>query len=102
MAHADANCGTDTGSNGDQFMSKFLSIEHESDVVTVRMNRPETRNALTDPGQMEEFADLCSDLRRVIPHYVVVLPVRDNQVSSMEEIDPVAFAKRRGSVLVLP
>src|ERR1700743_3078899 len=73
MAHADANCGTDTGSNGDQFMSKFLSIEHESDVVTVRMNRPETRNALTDPGQMEEFADLCSDLRRDASVKVMIL-----------------------------
>jgi enoyl-CoA hydratase/carnithine racemase len=44
-------------------MSTFLSIERESDIVTVRMNRPETRNALTDPGQMQEFAGLCSDMR---------------------------------------
>jgi enoyl-CoA hydratase/carnithine racemase len=45
-------------------MSKFLSMEREGDVVTVRMNRPESRNALTDPEQMQEFADLCNDLRR--------------------------------------
>jgi enoyl-CoA hydratase/carnithine racemase len=64
MVHADADRNTDTGDNGGQLMSKFLSMEREGDVVTVRMNRPETRNALTDPEQMQEFADLCSDLRR--------------------------------------
>jgi enoyl-CoA hydratase/carnithine racemase len=62
MAYADANYII-PGSR-DPFMSKFLSIERESDVVTVCMNRPETRNALTDPDQMQEFADLCSELRR--------------------------------------
>jgi enoyl-CoA hydratase/carnithine racemase len=45
-------------------MSVFLAIEREGDVVTVHMNRPETRNALTDPSQMQEFTDLCNDLRR--------------------------------------
>ena len=44
-------------------MSTFLLIDREDDIVTVRMNRPETRNALTDPGQMQEFTALCSDLR---------------------------------------
>ena len=45
-------------------MSRFLEIEREGDVVTARMSRPDTRNALTDPEQMQEFADLCGDLRR--------------------------------------
>src|ERR1700744_4249291 len=45
-------------------MSKFLSMEREGDVVMARMNRPDTRNALTAPEQMQEFADLCGDLRR--------------------------------------
>jgi len=45
-------------------MSAFLQVERDADVVTVRMNRPETRNALTDPEQMQEFVDLCSTLRR--------------------------------------
>ncbi|HXP27936.1 MAG TPA: crotonase/enoyl-CoA hydratase family protein [Steroidobacteraceae bacterium] len=54
-------------------MSKFLSMEREGDVVTVRMNRPETRNALTDPEQMQEFADLCSDLRRDASVKVMIL-----------------------------
>jgi enoyl-CoA hydratase/carnithine racemase len=44
-------------------MTAFLLIERDAHVVTVRMNRPETRNALTEPTQMQEFADLCSDLR---------------------------------------
>jgi enoyl-CoA hydratase/carnithine racemase len=44
-------------------MSTFLLIDRENDIVTVRMNRPETRNALTDPAQMQEFVSLCGDLR---------------------------------------
>ena len=54
-------------------MSAFLSVEREDGVVTVRMNRPETRNALTDPAQMQEFADLCSDLRRDPSAKVMIL-----------------------------
>src|SRR6202000_1530156 len=73
MVDADADRDTDTGDNGGQLMGKFLSMEREGDVVTVRMNRPETRNALTDPGQMEEFADLCSDLRRDASVKVMIL-----------------------------
>jgi enoyl-CoA hydratase/carnithine racemase len=45
-------------------MSSFLLTERDETVVTVRMNRPETRNALTDPEQMREFADLCAQLRQ--------------------------------------
>jgi enoyl-CoA hydratase/carnithine racemase len=44
-------------------MNSFLAIDRDADIVTVRMNRPETRNALTDPGQMQEFTDLCGALR---------------------------------------
>jgi enoyl-CoA hydratase/carnithine racemase len=44
-------------------LSAFLLIDREGDVVTVQMNRPETRNALTDPSQMQEFTDLCNDLQ---------------------------------------
>src|ERR1700728_4441706 len=73
MVHADTGRDTDTGDQGDPLMSKFLSMEREGDVVTVRMNRPETRNALTDPEQMQEFADLCSDLRRDASVKVMIL-----------------------------
>src|SRR6202041_324998 len=73
MVHADTGRDTDAGDQGDPLMSKFLSMEREGDVVTVRMNRPETRNALTDPEQMQEFADLCSDLRRDASVKVMIL-----------------------------
>src|SRR3989344_3501901 len=45
-------------------MSPFLQIERDGGVVTVRMNHPETRNALTTPEQIQEFVDLCAQLRR--------------------------------------
>jgi enoyl-CoA hydratase/carnithine racemase len=45
-------------------VNPFLSLERDAGIVTVRMNRPETRNALTDPTQMQEFVDLCGELRR--------------------------------------
>jgi enoyl-CoA hydratase/carnithine racemase len=73
MAHADANFETETRRDGDPFMSTFLLIEREDDVVTVHMNRPETRNALADPGQIQEFTDLCSDLRRDLSVKAMIL-----------------------------
>ena len=54
-------------------MNPFLEIERDADVVTVRMNRPETRNALTDPAQMQEFVDLCHELRRDTSVKVMIL-----------------------------
>jgi len=51
----------------------FLVVERDGGVVTVRMNRPQTRNALTEPQQMQEFVDLCADLRRDRSAKVVVL-----------------------------
>ena len=42
----------------------FLIIERDGAVVTARMNRPETRNALTEPVQMLELVDLCHQVRR--------------------------------------
>jgi enoyl-CoA hydratase/carnithine racemase len=45
-------------------MSPFLQIERSGSVVTVRMNHPETRNALTSPEQIEEFVQLCAELNR--------------------------------------
>ena len=51
----------------------FLLVERKAAVVIVRMNRPETRNALTEPQQMQEFVDLCAELRRDREAKVVVL-----------------------------
>lgn len=45
-------------------MSPFLLTERDGHVLTVRMNRPDTRNALTDPEQMDEFVALCQQVRR--------------------------------------
>jgi enoyl-CoA hydratase/carnithine racemase len=54
-------------------MSPFLQIEREGGIVTVRMNHPDTRNALTTPGQIQEFVDLCAELRRDRSVRVMVL-----------------------------
>lgn len=51
----------------------FLHIERRGAVVIARLNRPETRNALTEPAQMEEFVDLCAALRRDRDAKVLVL-----------------------------
>lgn len=42
----------------------FLLIEREGGVITARLNRPESRNALTEPAQMDELVDLCHQVRR--------------------------------------
>jgi len=54
-------------------VTAFLSIERDGDIVTVLMNRPETRNALTEPAQMQELVELCSDLRRDATAKVMIL-----------------------------
>ncbi len=54
-------------------MNPFLIIEREGAIITARMNRPETRNALTEPSQMQEIIDLCSHIRRDRTVKVLVL-----------------------------
>ncbi|MBG6476742.1 crotonase/enoyl-CoA hydratase family protein [Pseudomonas aeruginosa] len=54
-------------------MSSFLQIGRDGAIVTVRMNHPETRNALTSPEQIQEFVDLCAELRRDPSARVMVL-----------------------------
>jgi len=54
-------------------MSAFLQIERDDGIVTVRMNHPETRNALTSPEQIQEFVDLCAQLRSDRTARVMVL-----------------------------
>lgn len=41
----------------------FLVTERDGAILTVRMDRPESRNALTEPAQMKEFVDLCAAVR---------------------------------------
>lgn len=54
-------------------MSTFLQTERDGGIVTVRMNHPETRNALTSPEQIQEFVDLCAQLRSDRTARVMVL-----------------------------
>ena len=44
-------------------MKPFLQIEREGAVITARMDRPESRNALTEPEYFQEFVDLCQQIR---------------------------------------
>jgi enoyl-CoA hydratase/carnithine racemase len=43
-------------------MTPFLIVERDGAVVTARLNRPETRNALTEPAQMREIEALCRSI----------------------------------------
>jgi enoyl-CoA hydratase/carnithine racemase len=44
-------------------MSAFLDISRDAAVVTVRLNRPEQHNALTDLEQMRELGEFCAVMR---------------------------------------
>lgn len=54
-------------------MKPFLIKQRERAILTVRMDSPETRNALTDPSQMQEFVDLCALVRADRSIKVVIL-----------------------------
>ncbi len=54
-------------------MQAFLEQEREGHILVARMNRPESRNALTKPEYMQEFVDLCADIRRDRSIKVLVL-----------------------------
>lgn len=41
-------------------MEPFLKIKRDGAVVTVTLNRPDERNAITEPSQSREFVDFCS------------------------------------------
>lgn len=45
-------------------MSKFLIYEETDGVVTLTMNRPDERNALSEEAQMLEFVDVCNAITR--------------------------------------
>lgn len=54
-------------------MNPFLLIEREGAVVTARLNRPESRNALTAPVHMQEIEELCRSIRNDRSVKVLVL-----------------------------
>lgn len=45
-------------------MEDFLLYEQHEGIVTLTMNRPQERNALTEEHQMLEFATVCARMRR--------------------------------------
>ena len=51
----------------------FLTLERDGAILTVTMNQPETRNALTGNTAVAEFVQLCADLRRDASVKVVIL-----------------------------
>ena len=51
----------------------FLTIERDGAILTVTMNQPETRNALTGNTAVEEFEKLCDDVRRDPSVKVIIL-----------------------------
>jgi len=54
-------------------MKPFLAIERDGAILIVRMDSPETRNALSLPSQMQEFVDMCAMVRADRGIKVVVL-----------------------------
>lgn len=54
-------------------MSDFLLTEQTGGVVTITMNRPDERNALSDDSQFQEFVDLCDRLNRDLSVRVAIL-----------------------------
>lgn len=54
-------------------MTSFLEQTRDGAIVTLRMNRPETRNALTEPSQMAEFVDACEAIGADLSIKVVIL-----------------------------
>ena len=54
-------------------MSDFLVIEREDSILTVTMNHPESRNALTTNSQFDEFVELCNRVSRDKSIKVIIL-----------------------------
>lgn len=54
-------------------MSDFLIYEEQDGIVTLTMNRPELRNAMTEEHEMLEFVGVCERLKRDMRVKVVIL-----------------------------
>lgn len=51
----------------------FLTIERDGGILTATMNQPETRNALTGNTAVQEFVQLCDDVRKDASVKVLIL-----------------------------
>jgi enoyl-CoA hydratase/carnithine racemase len=51
----------------------FLTIERDGGILTVTMNQPETRNALTGNTAVDEFVQLCDEVRKDTSVKVLIL-----------------------------
>ncbi|WP_284337233.1 crotonase/enoyl-CoA hydratase family protein [Comamonas sp. NoAH] len=51
----------------------FLNIERDGGILTVTMNQPETRNALTGNTAVEEFVQLCDEVRKDTSAKAIIL-----------------------------
>lgn len=54
-------------------MSDFLIYDEQDGIVTLTMNRPDERNALSEEHQMLEFVEVCRRIQRDTRVHVVVL-----------------------------
>ncbi len=54
-------------------MSKFLLQERQGSILIVRMNAPDTHNALSTPDQMQEFVDLSDQVAEDESIHCIVL-----------------------------
>jgi|GEM_PF-2156152 len=54
-------------------MTKFLLQERQGSILIVRMNSPETHNALSTPAQMDEFVDLAKQVSEDESIHCIVL-----------------------------
>ncbi|HMN79871.1 MAG TPA: crotonase/enoyl-CoA hydratase family protein [Burkholderiaceae bacterium] len=54
-------------------MQTFLNLERRDHILLVTMNRPETRNALSDDGVVEEFVACCEQVNADLSIRAVVL-----------------------------
>lgn len=54
-------------------MSNFLIYEEREGIVTLTMNRPDERNALSEEADMLEFVDVCDKVNRDTSIRVVIL-----------------------------
>src|SRR5690625_3791349 len=63
-------------------MDKFLIYDFNEGIVTLTMNRPEKRNALSETEEMLEFVDICAQIEHDPKVRVVILTGAGSAFSS--------------------